>query len=333
MNTLLPKIRHKRNKSFQPSFIKEFNEQNIQELISKKDENEIESSYSKKDLILIKSKIIIHRIKKLRNESALKIQKMWIDYLNRLKIHKLAHRVRGCYTISPSIKNVTKIFIKIFTNELNKDEFKILPLRFCPIRKSFVIDIPKNKFYSKKKILRFNFIRNDSIFYDENYNKTFYCNEFVHEVDLSLYDKKQKILDETIYNSSKLKPLNNSSKDTNCLSTEDEKENSESSVLTPEKLTKNKKNFNSSDIKISNIDDEEDEYAGLRLIRRKGTNDPLKHKIVNRFKRFESFDVTYSCKTKLKSILRCSNYEEFQKRKLNNDNCKKVSFGDTFYQY
>ena len=36
MNTVLPKIRHKRNKSFQPSFIKEFNEQNIQELISKK---------------------------------------------------------------------------------------------------------------------------------------------------------------------------------------------------------------------------------------------------------------------------------------------------------
>ena len=93
---------HKRTKSFQSQKTKDYTEQNIEELFSNMNTDEIESLYSnKKELLELKQKIIIYRIKKLRNESALKIQKMWSRYTIRLKAHKIAHHVRGCYTISP----------------------------------------------------------------------------------------------------------------------------------------------------------------------------------------------------------------------------------------
>ena len=330
MTTALTKVECNRTKSNKPPKTKAFTEENIEELISKANGGELELLYSEEELLKIKQKLLIHRIKQLRNNSALKIQTMWNRYQTRLKVHKTAHHVQGCYTISPNIKNVTKVFIKIFTNELNKDEFTILPLRFCQIRKSFVIDIPKNKFYTKKKLLRFNFIYKNNIFFDDNYDQVLYFNEMVHEVDLSLYDKKQKILEETVYNLSELfkKKLfsYSSSKDSNCLSTEDEKENSEYSTLTPDKFTRK---FTFSESKDEN--DDEDEYSGLRAIKRKGTEQE-KEKVVQKYKKFESFDIAYSCKSKLKSILKWPNIE-LNKRRVNRESNKKVSFGETIYFY
>ena len=330
MTTALPKIECKKTKSNKPPKTKAFTEENIEELISKANGGELELLYSEEELLNIKQKLIIHRIKQLRNNSALKIQTMWSRYQTRLKVHKTAHHVQGCYTISPNIKNVTKVSIKIFTNELNKDEFTILPLRFCQIRKSFVIDIPKNKFYTKKKLLRFNFIYKNNIFFDDNYDQVLYFNEMVHEVDFSLYDKKQKILEETVYNLSELfkKKLfsHSSSKDTNCLSTEDEKENSENLTLTPDKYTRK---FSFSESKEDN--DDEDEYSGLRAIKRKGT-EQKKEKVITGYKKFESFDITYSSKSKLKSILKCPNIE-LNKRRVKRESNKKVSFGETIYIY
>lgn len=331
MTTALPKIQCKRTKPNKPLKTKAFTEEKIEELFSKANGDEIESLYSEEELLNLKQKLLIHRIKELRNNSALKIQSMWNKYQTRLKVHKIAHHVQGCYTISPNIKNVTKVSIKIFTNDLNKEEFTILPLRFCQIRKSFVIDIPKNKFYTKKKLLRFNFIYKNKIFFDNNYDQVLFFNEMVHEVDFSLYDKKQKILEETVYNLSELfkKKLFSSysaSKDSNYLSTEDEKENSENSTLTPDKFTRK---FTFSESKDEN--DDEDEYSGLRAIRRKGTEQE-KEKIVQRYKKFESFDIAHSYKSKLKSILKCPNIE-FNKRRINRNNNKKVSFGETIYIY
>jgi hypothetical protein len=331
MTTALPKIECKKTKSNKPPKTKAFTEENIEELISKANGGELELLYSEEELLKIKQKLLIHRIKQLRNNSALKIQTMWSRYLTRLKVHKTAHHVQGCYTISPNIKNVTKVSIKIFTNELNKDEFTILPLRFCQIRKSFVIDIPKNKFYTKKKLLRFNFIYKNNIFFDDNYDQVLYFNEMVHEVDFSLYDKKQKILEETVYNLSELskKALFSSysfPKDSNCLSTEDEKENSENLALTPDKFTKK---FSFSESKEDN--DDEDEYSGLRAIKRKGT-ELEKEKVITRYKKYESFDISYSSKSKLKSILKCPNID-LHKRRVNRVSNKKVSFGETIYIY
>jgi len=331
MTTALLKIEYKKDKSNKPPKTKVFTEENIEDLISKTNEGELESLYSEEELLNIKQKLLIHRIKQLRNNSALKIQSMWNRCQTRLKVHKTAHHVQGCYTISPNIQNVTKVSIKIFTNELNKDEFTILPLRFCQIRKSFVIDIPKNKFYTKKKLLRFNFIYKNNIFFDDNYDQVLYFNEMVHEVDFSLYDKKQKILEETVYNLSelfkkKLFSSYSSSKDSNCLSTEDEKENSENSTLTPDKFTRK---FTFSESKDEN--DDEDEYSGLRAIKRKGTEQE-KVKVIQKYKKFESFDISYSCKSKLKSILKCQNIE-LNKRRVNRESNKKVSFGETVYIY
>jgi len=331
MTTALLKIECKKDKSNKPPKTKVFTEENIEDLISKTNGGELESLYSEEELLNIKQKLLIHRIKQLRNNSAFKIQSMWNRYQTRLKVHKTAHHVQGCYTISPNIQNVTKVSIKIFTNELNKDEFTILPLRFCQIRKSFVIDIPKNKFYTKKKLLRFNFIYKNNIFFDDNYDQVLYFNEMVHEVDLSLYDKKQKILEETVYNLSELFKKkffssHSSSKDSNCLSTEDEKENSENSTLTPDKFTRK---FTFSESKDEN--DDEDEYSGLRAIKRKGTEQE-KVKVIQKYKKFESFDISYSCKSKLKSILKCPNIE-LNKRRVNRESNKKVSFGETVYIY
>ena len=153
----------------------------------------------------------------------------------------------------------------------------------------------------------------------------------VHEVDFSLYDKKQKILEETVYNLSELSKKNlfssYTSKDSNYLSTEDEKENSENSNLTPNKFTRE---FTFSDSKEEN--DEEDEYSGLRAIKRKGTEREKTKKVLKTFKKFESFDITYSSKSKLKSILKFPSIES-TKRRFNRESNKKVSFGETVYIY
>ena len=327
MTAVLTKIMHKRVKSLQPINVKEYNELNLEELISAINEKEIELLYNNQELLYLKQKLLIHRIRQLRNASALKIQGMWDRYLTRLKVHKLAHHVHGCYTISPSVKNVTKISIKIFTDESNKDVFKIYPLHYCQIRKSFVIDIPKNKFYTKKKILRFNFIYRDKIFFDDNYEQVYFFNEKVHQIDLAIYDKKQKILDETIYNPNnykKMKIFQNSPKDTN-LSTEDEKEPSDNSTLTPDKLSKKGKKFAFSDNKIKE-NDEDDEYNGLRAVKRAGTERD-KVKVFKKLKRFESFDMS---KSNLKSILK---EPELNKKRSNRMSNKKVSFGETIYLY
>ena len=354
MTTVLPNSNtkkqtfRKRTKTVKIQKSKEYTETMIEKLLStNSNQTQIESLYNKKDLLELKNKILIYRIKKLRNESALKIQTIWKKKKMKLMAHILAHKVRGCYTICPKTQNACKMYIKIFTNELKKDEYKILSLRFCQIRKCFVRDIPKNKFYTSKKIMYFNLIKNKEVFFDDNYEKVFYMNQFVHKIDFSIYDKKQKILDETIYNPNnelykkyKNFNINSISKDSTYLSTEDEKESSENTILTPENIGKKGQIFRFSSNELENYKcieekEDEDEYQGLRSVKRTATNETLKQrkiKINRTFKRFESFDGTYSCKTKLKSILKDSNCEELHKRKLM-ESGKKVSFGNTVYFY
>ena len=340
MTTVLSKTKaiKRRTKSFQLKKNEGITNLNIENLINNYKEGEIESYlYKKKELLELKHRILIYRIKKLRNESAFKIQNMWNKYKIRIMVHKLSHKVSGCYTVYPEAKDACKMYIKIYPNELNKEEYKIVPLDFCQIRKCFVKDIPKNKFYTSKKIMYFNFIKNNKIFFDDKYEKVLYSNEYVHKVDFSIYDKRQTILDETIYNKdelfSKYKNNNYNYKDSTYLSTEDEKENSENSNLSPDKskyTTKFKFSCDNNEIE----EEGDDEYAGLRATKRKRTNEPIKDiKIKEPYKRFKSFDINYSCKRKLKSILKESNCNEPRKRKLNMEKGRKVSFGITVYCY
>ena len=276
-----------------------------------------------KELFKLKQKIIILRILKQRQISAKKIQNSWKKYLLYLKVHKLAHHVHGCYTISPSMKNVTKIFIKIYTTEFNTSDYKIIPLRFCPIRKSFIIDIPKNKFCGIKKLLHFNFLYKDEIFFDDNYQKVFFIDNYVHELNLFQLDRKQKLLDnkytEYIYKLKlqRLKDYGNSTDD-------------ESPLLGKQFISYNfdiSKNEGNSDSEKNS-----DEYAGLRPVNKMKSADI--HKIIkyNKLKKeFESCDLTYNIG--LKSILKNSNKKQNQKNFHANGNQRKVSFGTTEYRY
>ena len=193
MTTVLSNIKKIGNKLSPLKSIKSllFSENAIEKLFSYQNLSEIESSLNKKDLFELKKRIIIYKIKKIRNESALKIQKMWGNYIQKLNIHKLAHHLTGCYTVSIPAKGRTKAFIKIFCDEENINDFKIRPLRYCQIRNCFALDLPKNKFYMKRKIMHFIFLnRNNEVFYDENYKKVLYFNEYVHEIDFSYIEKR-----------------------------------------------------------------------------------------------------------------------------------------------
>ena len=301
-----------------------FDDDYLEKLFSSKNLKEIEASLSPKDLLELKKRIIIYRIKKFRNESAIKIQKMWNKYINKLSIHKLAHHLTGCYTIYLESKGRTKVFIKIFCDESNKDVFHICSMRFCPIRKCFVLDIPKNKFFTQKKIMHFIFLnRKNESFYDDNYEKAFFFNECVHKVDFSVIDKNQKKLEEK-KKKEKIKSENSKHSDINNLSTEDEKDNSESLTLTPTPENSIKFKF---DVKnINTNEDDTDEYSGLRP----SESSDIKS-FVRRQKRYESFDVSHShlIKTKLKSILKDSNLILLRQRRNKRESFKKVSFGKT----
>ena len=325
MSTVLSKLRAKIGKhlvSLKTTKSYSSDEQFLEQLFLSKNLKEIEASLSAKELIDLKKKIIIYRIKKIRNESALKIQNMWNKYMNKIYIHKLYHHLTGCYTVYLTSKCMTKAFIKIFYDERNKNKFKIKKLHFCPIRKCFVFDVPKNKFYTKRKVMHFIFLNRDKKeFYDENYEKVYFFNECVHRVDFSYIDKNQKKLEE---NSKKEKEKENSkNSDINNTSTEDEKDYSEKKTLTPT-INKSFKFKFASKAKDINDDDEEDEYSGLRPNKDIGLNN-----FCAKEKRYESFDVSYTNKTKLKSILKYSNLEERKKRRSIKETNKKVTFGIT----
>ena len=78
------------------------------------------------------------------------------------------------------------------------------------------------------------------------------------------------------------------------------------------------------DIKNQELNEDDDEYSGLRPVDNKENNINIK-----REKRYESFDVSYNNKTKLKSILKDSNPELLRQRRSKRESFKKVSFGKT----
>ena len=323
MTTVLTNLKTKLSKKLKSLTLTKpnFDDDYLEKLFSSKNLKEIELSLSPKDLLELKKRIIIYRIKKLRNESALLIQKMWNKYINKLKIHKLSHHLTGCYTLYLEPKGKTKVFIKVYCDESNKDAFKICKMDFCPIRKCFVFDIPKNKFFTHKKIMHFIFLnRNKEPFYDDNYEKAFFFNEYIHIVDFSVIDKNQKILEE-IKKKEKSHLKNYKHTDINTLSTEDEKDNSENLALTPTPENSIQFKFDAKNINANENDS--DEYIGLRPTESSDIQNSIK-----REKRYESFDVSHSIKTKLKSILKDSNPQLLRQRR-SRESLKKVSYRKT----
>ena len=150
--------------------------------------NKYKTQKHKKTIIKEKNYIIIEKILKKRIEAVNLIRKNYLNHSRWLKLHFMYKKAQGCYTIFPSIKNVTNIKIKIYTNNL-LSEFCTFPLIYCPYRNCYFIDIKKNKFINCK-ILRFHFIVNKRIFIDSHYKSKEINGIFVNEIDFKEYDKR-----------------------------------------------------------------------------------------------------------------------------------------------
>ena len=150
--------------------------------------NKFNTQKQKKTIIREKNYIIIEKILKKRIEAVNLIRKNYLNHSRWLKLHFMYKKAQGCYTIFPSIKNVTNIKIKIYTNNL-LSEFCTFPLIYCPYRNCYFIDIKKNKFINCK-ILRFHFIVNKRIFIDSHYKSKEINGIFVNEINFKEYDEK-----------------------------------------------------------------------------------------------------------------------------------------------
>ena len=195
----------------------------------------------------IKEILLIKKILLIRKFSIQKIIENILEYKRYKKIKKLTNKIKNCYSISPSIKNVTNILIKIFYNQKNYKKFKIYNLNFCPIRKKFVFDIPKKKFIKSNKIFRFVFLINNKIFIDKNYKCILINGIIMNTINFKEYDEKINLLNKTVYKEIILKNMLNqiksfSSDSTNC---DSEEENNINNINNNNDyfLLNNKKNY------------------------------------------------------------------------------------------
>ena len=144
--------------------------------------------------------MIVQRIVKFREESAKLIQKNYKQYLIHKNLTKILSKHNNYYSIYPSKKPKKNISLKLFTDLRNPRIYKILPVRFCKVRNCYAFDIPKNKFPSHKKIMRFIFIIDNFEFIDNEYKIVEFGDEKVNQVDFKLYDKKEEKLNKIYKN-------------------------------------------------------------------------------------------------------------------------------------
>ena len=147
----------------------------------------------------MKKQLILSQIKNQVNNSIEKIKKNIKHYILKKKVKKIIQKQYSHYTIYSSIKNVTRIDIKIFVYFVKLEKYKIFPMNYCPIRKTFYINIPKSKFLKSNKTIRFNFIINGNKVIDKSYIQKSYNGEYVNEYDFIQYDKRIKSLNNKIY--------------------------------------------------------------------------------------------------------------------------------------
>ena len=137
--------------------------------------------------------ILSHRLEKIKF-----IQKKFRNHLTKKKLFSFAKQHKKYYSIYPSFRVPTqkneKLLIKLFIDYYNNFNYKILPLRFCQIRNCYVFDIPKTKFLTSKKIMRFYFILNNKKIYDKQFDIISFGNTNVNQIDFVRYDKKERLL-------------------------------------------------------------------------------------------------------------------------------------------
>ena len=160
----------------------------------------------------LKEYLIINKILLIRKLSLKKIINNYLNFKRFTTLKKLTNKVKNCYSISPSINNVSNILIKVFYNQRNYNKFKFFNLNFCPIRKKFVFDIPKKKFIKSNKIFRFVFLINNKIFIDKHYKCILINGIIMNTINFKEIDEKINFLNKTIYKDIILKNMFNQMK-------------------------------------------------------------------------------------------------------------------------
>ena len=266
----------------------------------------------------IKTEYIIRKVISERKNAIIKIQRNFKYFLKRSKVKQIIKKEKKCYIIVCNKTNVTKISIKFFTDYKNVDKTMVLPMQYCPIRKYFILRIPKTKFVlanKDNKIVHFNFLYNGNIFFDEDQYKIVNFNgKKVHEINFSKYDE-----------------INQSNNYQN--------KNNEENLL----QQKNKLSYNlvsrhkSSYINTENLldfssDDEVEEKNKIRKLS-KDSNGLKKPKYFRHKKKGKTLKLKSLGFLKIISILKDSNIDRKKRRKSTINPERHVKFGTVTFSY
>ena len=265
----------------------------------------------------IKKEYFIRKIISERKKAIIKIQNYVKYYLTKLKLKEIIRKEKGSYTIICNKSNVAKISLKIFTDYCDNDKSMILPMKYCPIRKYFILSIPKTKFILAQKdckIVRFNFIYKGNMFFEEEqYKLVDFNGKKVHEINFSDYDNIHDNLDYKKYYS-------NIDEDIQGLSYKSHKS-----------PTRQKSSTYNKEPVLDFSSDEENERKSPRKVS-KDSNGQKKQN----FERSKNKGKTCKLKNpkylKIISILKERNFDR-RKRSYNISNEKRVKFGTVTFSY
>ena len=142
-------------------------------------------------------------ISKLRNEylsSVIQIQKNYRSHLVSLNYKNISKKIKNMYTLYVELFSHCKsnIEIIIYPQPHNLYYTKLYQMHFCPLRKLYAFDIPRNAFQrcpsilnnTNNKILRFNFKINGNIFIDPCYQLVNIDNHYINQIDFTEIDEK-----------------------------------------------------------------------------------------------------------------------------------------------
>lgn len=259
-----------------------------------------------------KKQQLIKNIILLRSKCAVKIQRYFKSYLKRQKLFSFAKKNQLFYSLYPSKEVEKKISIKLYTNPRDSRSHIILPVHFCNYRNKYVFDIPKSKFPSSKKYLKFKFIIDGTVFLDPKYKLVRFGENYVNKVDFNDYERKQKVLwdimDEIIYYNKTYK-----------------------------KVKTKKNNYKKEESKINNIYNNQKNKSFTFISDHPFFNSNNDHHYTRRIIKLKDSDSGSENEEREKkgSFFREKNYKEKRLKSKSRDNkpVKKVSFGFVKFSY
>ena len=112
------------------------------------------------------------------------------NYIYRMKVLKLIQHLKLCYSIIPSIQHTKNIKISI---KLGKEKEKLYLLKYCPIRKQYVFDIPRNLI--KKFFYTFFFVIDNEKTIDLKYEFIRIKNDYVNIINFRKIQENEFLLE------------------------------------------------------------------------------------------------------------------------------------------